>query len=202
MTWQLHQTSTPLVKYAILIILHNSPLVLVMFKGSNTPVADTLSCNAICTLHCTEPPVVDLQVLAQAQTEDPEVHALQNSSSTSLCLTPLPFPVSPYSATPVYWCVSSFCAITTLPHFIEHSFTPRSKVNPAALYGTNFLAENEERHQGMDSYLVAICQLSKVQEDTITPLSTIFRCPIRTGAHRNCRTPPTLPWPGLFPHVN
>ena len=62
--------------------------------GLNNLVADALSRNAVYTLHSSQPPTIDLQVLADAQTEDPEVHALQSSSTTSLCLTPLPLPGS------------------------------------------------------------------------------------------------------------
>ena len=58
--------------------------------GSDNPVPDALSRNAVNALSSTRPASVDLQALAQAQTGDTELTALQNSSSTSLQLSALP----------------------------------------------------------------------------------------------------------------
>ena len=62
--------------------------------GLHNPIADALSRNAVYTLHSAQPPSIDLQALADAQTGDPELRALQNSSTTSLRLQSLPLPAS------------------------------------------------------------------------------------------------------------
>ena len=62
--------------------------------GCNNPVADALSRNPINIIHNVQATPVDLQMMAQVQTSDPELQALLKSSSTSLHLTALPLPAS------------------------------------------------------------------------------------------------------------
>ena len=62
--------------------------------GQHNPVTDALFHNAVCALNATQPPTVDIQLLAQAQGTDPELKALQHCTSTSLQLKCLPLPAS------------------------------------------------------------------------------------------------------------
>ena len=96
--------------------------------GLNNPVANALSRNAVNTLHNIQLSQVDLQVLAQTQTSDPELQALLNSSSTSLQLTTLPLPASsstmicdtstgsPHPFVPTPLCRTVFTALHSLAH--------------------------------------------------------------------------------------
>ena len=58
-------------------------------QGKDNPVADALSRMDINALNC--PPMLDFQLLATAQQADPEIPALQASSSLRLQDIPLPF---------------------------------------------------------------------------------------------------------------
>ena len=60
-------------------------------SGANNPVADALSRSAVKALNTL---TIDLDALAEAQTGDPELQALQKTPSTSLRLTPVALPGS------------------------------------------------------------------------------------------------------------
>ena len=147
--------------------------------GLNNPVADALSHNAVCALHSTQPPSIDLQVLADAQAGDPEIHALQNSPTTSLRLTPIPLPASTSTI---------ICDIS--------AGAPRPFV-PSSLRRTVFNALHSLSHPGMQATQQLIkerfvwpgmkdikawtrtCQpyqQSKIQRHTVSPFSA-FRTP-------------------------
>ena len=148
--------------------------------GSSNPVADALSRNAVNAVHSAQPTQVDLQMLAQAQVEDPELEALLHSSATSLSLTTLSLPAS--SSTIV-------CDMST--------GSPRPFVS-APLRRTVFTALHSLSHPGVQATQQLIaerfvwpgmkkdiktwtrtclpCQRAKVQRHTTTPLST-FKTP-------------------------
>ena len=146
--------------------------------GHNNPVADALLRNAVNALHSVQLTPVDLHVMAQAQSEDSELQALQNSSSTSLRLTALPLPDSFYTIV---------CDMST--------GSPRPFV-PASLHRTVFTALHSLSHPRVQATQQLIterfvwpgmkniktwtrtclpCQQSKVQRHTTThsPLSKL-----------------------------
>ena len=143
--------------------------------GSNNPVADALSRNAICSLHNTQAPAVDLHVLAQAQVDDPELRGLQTSSSTSLCLTQFPLPSSSLTIT----CDTS--TGTPLPfvpmplrrtvftslHSLSHPGTQAS----LSLIADRFAWPGMKRDIKAWTRMCLPCQRAKVQRHTITQLS-------------------------------
>ena len=148
--------------------------------GLNNPVADALSRNAVNTVHNIQSSQVDLQVLAQTQTSDPELQALLNSSSTSLQLTTLPLPASsstmicdtstgsprPFVPTPLRRTV--FTALHSLAH-------PGVRATQQ-LIGERFVWPGMRKDIKSWTRTCILCQRSKVQQHTITPLST-FKTP-------------------------
>ena len=59
-------------------------------SGGANPVADALSRAPVDTLHVTQTPVIDFEAMAKAQSTDPELRALRNSSTSSLQLETVP----------------------------------------------------------------------------------------------------------------
>ena len=59
-------------------------------SGGANPVADTLSQAPVDTLHVTQTPAIDFKAMAKAQSTDPELRALCNSSTSSLQLETVP----------------------------------------------------------------------------------------------------------------
>ena len=149
-------------------------------SGLNNPVADALSRNAVCTLHSAHTPSIDLQTLAATQTVDPEIRALQDSTTTSLRLTSLPLPAStstiicdlstgtPRPLVPAPLCHTVFKALHTLSH--------------PGVKATQQLITQRYVWPGMKKDIKAWtrtcqpCQRSKVQRHTQSPFST-FRIP-------------------------
>ena len=148
--------------------------------GPNNPVADTLSRNATSTLQSSQPLSINLQVLADAQAGDPEILALQNSSTTSLRLMSLPLPASTSTiicdtstGTPRPIVPSSLrCAVFNAMHSLSHP----------GVRATEQLIKQRYVWPGMKKGIKAWtrscqpCQRSKVQRHTTAPFSA-FRTP-------------------------
>ena len=148
--------------------------------GHHNVVADALSRNAVCSLNATQPPTVDLQVLAKAQETDPELGALQNSTSTSLQLQSLPLPASsttivcdmstgtprPFVSSPLRRTV--FNALHSLSHPGEQA--------TRQLIATRFVWPGMRKDIRAWSRTCLPCQRSKIQRHTVTPFST-FKTP-------------------------
>ena len=66
-------------------------------KGMANPVADALSRNSVSHFHAAQPPVLDMECMARAQADDPELHTLQSSGSSSLQFITVPQLTSPSS---------------------------------------------------------------------------------------------------------
>ena len=64
-------------------------------KGMDNTVADALSRSSVNQLHATQAPALDMELMAKAQTEDPELRTLQSSTSSSLQFITVPQLTSP-----------------------------------------------------------------------------------------------------------
>ena len=146
--------------------------------------------NAVNTVHNIQSSQVDLQVLAQTQTSDPELQALLNLSSTSLQLKTLPLPASsstmicdmsigsprPFVPTPP--CRTVFTALHSLAH-------PGVRATQQ-LIAEWFVWPGMRKDIKSWTRTCILCQRSKVQRHNITPLSS-FKTPdtIRPDPHRH-----------------
>ena len=134
----------------------------------------------MCALNATQPPTVDLHLLAQAQGNDPELKALQHSTSTSLQLKSLPLPAS---STNIICDMSTGTPRPFVPSPLRHTVFN-------ALHSLSHPGERATRHliaarfvwPGMRKDIRAWsrtclpCQRSKIQCHTVTPFST-FKTP-------------------------
>ena len=145
-------------------------------SGPNNPVADALSRNAVCTLQSTQPPSVDLQ----AQATDPELKALQNSSSATLQFKTLPLPAS---SSTVICDMSTGVPRPFVPAILRRTvFTALHSLSHPGVQATQQLISQRFVWPGMRREIKAWtrtcvpCQKSKIHRHTVTPLST-FRPP-------------------------
>ena len=147
---------------------------------NNNPVADALSRNPINIIHNVQATPVDLQMMAQVQTLDPELQALLKSSSTSLQLTALPLPAS----TSTILCDTSTSSLhpfvpAPLCHMV---FTALHSLSHPGVQATQQLISERFVWPGMKKDIknwtrtLLPCQRSNVHRHTNTPLST-FKTP-------------------------
>ena len=148
--------------------------------GPNNPVADALCRNAISTLQSSQPPSIDLQVLADAQAGDPEILALQNSSTTSLRLTSLPLPAS---TSTIICDTSTGTPRPIVPSSLRRAvFNAMHSLSHPGVRATEQLIKQRYVWPGMKKDIKAWtqscqpCQRSKVQRHTTAPFSA-FRTP-------------------------
>ena len=145
-------------------------------NGPDNPVADALSRSYVNQFHVPQPPVLDMECMAKAQAEDPELSTLQSSGSSSLRFITVPQLTSPSSLV----CDNS----TGTPRpFVPAAFrravfdSLHSLAHPGVRATQRLIAErfvwpgmNTDVRKWTKSCLQ--CQRSKVHRHTVTPLST------------------------------
>ena len=145
-------------------------------KGMDNTVADALSRSSVNQLHATQAPALDMELMAKAQTEDPELRTLQSSTSSSLQFITVPQLTSPSTL------VCDNTTGTPRP-FVPAAFrrivfdSLHSLAHPGVRATKRLIAEcfvwpemNTDVREWTKSCLQ--CQRSKVQRHTVTPLST------------------------------
>ena len=145
-------------------------------SGGANAVADALSRAAVGGFQMPQPTAIDFRALAEAQTKDQELQALQTSSST-----PLKFAVVPHLSSPV----TLICDISTgtprpfVPaEFRRTVFTALHSLSHPGIRATQRLITDRYVWPGMNSDIrtwtqsCRQCQQVKVHRHTVTPLST------------------------------
>ena len=142
----------------------------------NGPVADALSRSYVNQFHVPQPTVLDMECMAKAQAEDPELSTLQSSGSSSLRLITVPQLTSPSSlvcdnstGTPRPFVPAAFRrAVFDSLHSLAYPGVPATQ----RLIAERFVwpGMNTDVRKWTKSCLQ--CQRSKVHRHTVTPLST------------------------------
>ena len=128
------------------------------------------------TLQVTQPPAVDFEAMAKAQVTDPELRALQTSSSSSLQFTTVPHLASPTTL------VCDMSTGTSRPFvpidFRRAVFNSLHSLSHPGINATQQLIADRFVWPGMNADIRAWtksclhCQRAKIQSHTVTPLST------------------------------
>ena len=145
-------------------------------SGSANPVADALSRAPVSALHMTQPPAVAFEAMAKAQVTDPELRALQTSSSSSLQFTTIPHLTS---STTLICDMSKGTPRPFVPvDFRRTVFHSLHSHSHPGIKATQQLIADRFVWPGMNSDIRAwtksclYCQRAKTQRHTVTPLST------------------------------
>ena len=145
-------------------------------SGGANPVADALSRAPVSTLQVTQPPAVDFEAMAKAQVTDPELRALQTSSSSSLQFTTVPHLASP---TTLVCDTSTGTSRPFVPiDFRRAVFNSLHSLSHPGINATQQLIADRFVWPGMNADIRAWtksclhCQQAKIQHHTVTPLST------------------------------
>ena len=136
-------------------------------------MADALSRSAVKVFNTL---TIDLDALAEAQTGDPELQALQKTPSTSLHLTPVALPGS---SSMVICDTSTDVPRPFVPSPLRRTvFTSLHSLSHPGVRATQRLIAQRFVWPGMNkdirqwTHTCLSCQRSKVQRHTVTPLST------------------------------
>jgi cleavage and polyadenylation specificity factor subunit 1 len=126
-------------------------------SGGANPVADALSRASVNALHVTQPPAVDFEAMAKAQSTDPELRALQSSPSSSLQLNTVPHLASPTTL------VSDISTGNPRPFVpvdfrraVFNSFHSLSHPATQQLVAERFVWPGMNRHQVMDQVVPSL----------------------------------------------
>ena len=144
--------------------------------GSANSVADALSRAPVSTLHVTQPPAVNFEAMAKAQVIDPELRALQTSSSSALQFTTVPHPTT---STTLVCDTSTGTLRPFVPvDFRRAVFNSLHSLSHPGINATQRLIADRFVWPGMNADIRAWtksclrCQRAKIQRHTTTPLST------------------------------
>ena len=145
-------------------------------SGGANPVADALSRAPVDTLHVTQTPAIDFEAMAKAQSTDPELRALRNSSTSYLQLETVPHLSSATALT---------CDVSTgNPHpvvpggFRRDVFNSLHSLSHPGIHATRKLIAERFVWPGMNNAIrtwtksCLHCHRAKIHRHTITTLST------------------------------
>ena len=144
--------------------------------GSDNVVADTLSRIETNSLVSGTPPVVDYAAMAKSQATDPQIRALQSSSSSPLVVEPIPLP---NAGDPLYCDISTGAQRPLVPREWRRTvFNSLHSLSHPGIRATQKLITAQFVWPGVNADVrrwtraCVQCQRAKIQRHSVAPLSS------------------------------